>query len=395
MPRIELRSGTHDRWIYYWFVQYNPFFFFSALCVLVGMYMVTTELPDWYSGQLILASVMNVYELCLILGAVLLFRVAGKRRPGVILGLSAVFFLFDPTLRTEGLAALGPIGLMIIPVWIGLVVIKLAALRYAFHLRWSTEVWIAPVVTAVVLAAMPYLLTANVVEANTLLTGAAWAGALLFGISMFYRSEIHCGEDLDEWGETVLRRALRVTPILWAAFYAYHLITWMGIQEVPVTMNIVIPYLALTPLLLKRELTVWVSALGVLGLGLMDPNTVPNAALALASCLAWIGWRRNLPRLYLGVVIFAYLSAWTWGMSMLALPDANLTLSLLSSGAALLLGWRYQLYSAIPAAAVCLIPGAYTYLPQTSFQWGVTLLTLGFVKLFSGFAINWYANEPR
>ena len=84
MTRLELRTGAHDRWIYYWFVQYNPFFFFSALCVLIGMYLVTTGLSDWYTGQLVLASVMNVYELCLILGAVLLFRVAGKRRPGVI-----------------------------------------------------------------------------------------------------------------------------------------------------------------------------------------------------------------------------------------------------------------------------------------------------------------------
>ena len=135
MTRLELRTGAHDRWIYYWFVQYNPFFFFSALCVLIGMYLVTTGLSDWYTGQLVLASVMNVYELCLILGAVLLFRVAGKRRPGVILGLAAVFFLFDPTLRTEGLTALWPAVLLIAPLWIGLVVIKLAALRYAFRLR--------------------------------------------------------------------------------------------------------------------------------------------------------------------------------------------------------------------------------------------------------------------
>ena len=50
MTRLELRTGAHDRWIYYWFVQYNPFFFFSALCVLIGMYLVTTGLSDWYTG---------------------------------------------------------------------------------------------------------------------------------------------------------------------------------------------------------------------------------------------------------------------------------------------------------------------------------------------------------
>lgn len=156
----------------------------------------------------------------------------------------------------------------------------------------------------------------------------------------------------------------------------------------------VVPYLALAPLLLKREVTVWIGALVVLGFGLLDPSSLSNAALALAACLAWIGWRRNHPRLYLGVVVFAYLGGWIWGMSELALPDPNLTLSLLGTGAALLLGWRYQLYTAIPAAVLCLAPGAYPYLPQTSFQWGVTLLALGFVKLFSGFAVNWFAKEP-
>ena len=247
---------------------------------------------------------------------------------------------------------------------------------------------------AVVLAAIPCLLTAQVAPADTLLNGAAWAGAGLLAVSVFYRPQIRCEKDLGEWGETVLRRAARVTPILWAGFYAYHLITWMGIQQVPVTMNVVVPYLALAPLLLKREVMVWISALVVLGLGLLDPGSLSNAALALAACLTWIGRRRNHPRLYLGVVVFAYLGGWTWGMGELALPDPNLTLSLLGTGAALLLGWRYQLYTAIPAAALCLAPGAYPYLPQTSFQWGVTLLALGFVKLFSGFAVNWYAKEP-
>ena len=325
MRKPVLRRGPQDGWLYYWFVRYNPFYFFSALCVLLGMHLVTSELPDWYTGQLIVMMVMHLYEFCLIACALLLFRTARKRRPAVILGLAAMFFLFDPSLRTEGVTALGSVGLGLAMLWMVLVVAKIAALGYAFRLSFPTRFWITPVLSAFAIAAMPYLLDARFVEPRVLLTIAAWAGAIQLAVFVLYKPAIQCDEELDDWGETVRRRALRAAPIVWAGFYGYHLMAWMGIQNLPISMHVVIPYLALVMLLCRQEGPAWISALVVLGWGLMDPSALSSSALGAGAGLAWVGRRHHLPRLYLGVVLCAYLSVWTWGMNDLVPPDPNLT----------------------------------------------------------------------
>ena len=392
MERPVFRTGPQDGWLYYWFVQYNPLYFFSALCVLLGMHLVTAELPDWYTGQLIVVVVMHLYEFCLIACAALLFRIAKKRRPGVILGLAAMFFLFDPTLRTEGVTALGPVGLAMAMLWMVLVVVKLAALGYAFRLSFPVRFWITPALSAFVIAAMPYLLEAQVAEPGLLLTIAVWAGAIQLAVFVLYKPAVRCEDDLDDWGETVRRRAVRAAPIVWAGFYLYHLVAWMGIQNLPMSMHMLIPYVALVMLAARQEAPAWICAFILLGGALTTPSELSAWALAVGAGLAWIGWRQNRPRLYLGVVLCAYLSVWTLGISHLVPPEPSLVLNLLGAGAVLLVGWRYQLYTALPAAGLCLIPGATEYLPQNAFQWGVMLLALGFVKLFGGFAVNWYAN---
>ena len=184
----------------FWFVQYNPFYFFSASWVLLGMYMVTSDLSDWYAGQLVVAVVMHLYELCLLGGAWLLFRMAGKRRPATILGLAALFFLFDPTLRSEGVTALGPLGVVMALFWVVLVVTKLAVLGYTFRLKWSVEVWIVPVVIACVIAAMPHLLASRLFEPRPLLIAAAWLGAIVLAACVALRPRVRCGDQADHGG---------------------------------------------------------------------------------------------------------------------------------------------------------------------------------------------------
>ena len=90
------------RLLYRWFVEYNPLYFFSALCVLAGVLLVSRALPEagLEGGRLILAGVVQLYELLLIGAAALLFRVAGQRRPAVMLAIVAIPFLFDWTFQT-------------------------------------------------------------------------------------------------------------------------------------------------------------------------------------------------------------------------------------------------------------------------------------------------------
>src|SRR5437868_11483742 len=82
--------------IHYWFVKYNPFFFFSALCILAGIYIISMELGKTatQSSKLALAGVLHSYEILLIAGSALLFRTAGKKRPALILAMLEIVFLF-------------------------------------------------------------------------------------------------------------------------------------------------------------------------------------------------------------------------------------------------------------------------------------------------------------
>jgi len=39
--------------LHYWFIQYNPLYFFSALCILFGVFLISKGLPElnWQRGN--------------------------------------------------------------------------------------------------------------------------------------------------------------------------------------------------------------------------------------------------------------------------------------------------------------------------------------------------------
>src|SRR4051794_33204172 len=83
-----------------WFVQYNPLFTMSALCVLGGVLLLSRHLQTNNDDVTLgLSFVVELYQWLLIGTAGLLFRRLNEHRPGVILGIIAVVFLVDPTLQ--------------------------------------------------------------------------------------------------------------------------------------------------------------------------------------------------------------------------------------------------------------------------------------------------------
>jgi hypothetical protein len=86
-----------------WFVEYNPLYFASALCVFAGVWLVADGLPvDRFSSKAAVVAVTEAYQLLLIAGAWLLLR-AGQRRPAAILGLVALLFALDVAFNGERL----------------------------------------------------------------------------------------------------------------------------------------------------------------------------------------------------------------------------------------------------------------------------------------------------
>ena len=78
----EVSQGLWHRW----FVTYSPLYFFSALCVLVGVFLLARGLDQTDPGgtKPLVLLVLEAYQLCLLLGAALLYRVAGEKRPAII-----------------------------------------------------------------------------------------------------------------------------------------------------------------------------------------------------------------------------------------------------------------------------------------------------------------------
>src|SRR5690349_7049422 len=93
----------HPRLVVRWFIQYNPFFTASALCVLGGILLARQALGS--SADVALTIVLELYQALVIAIAALLYRRLLERRPAAILGVIALVFLVDPTLQLSALAA--------------------------------------------------------------------------------------------------------------------------------------------------------------------------------------------------------------------------------------------------------------------------------------------------
>ena len=136
--------------IHYWFVQYNPLYFFSAFCFLGGVYLLALELDgnalaggDWSLALVFLFAVIQLYEFLLIAAAGFLVHKIGLIRPAVILTLLEGVFLFDCTFRLETISHLGLIGTVMSIMWVALVPVKAWLLGKALRIDLSpTVIWL-------------------------------------------------------------------------------------------------------------------------------------------------------------------------------------------------------------------------------------------------------------
>ena len=96
MPQGRWRAIVHRC-----FVEYNPLYFASSLCILAGVFLLARELPrEAFASKFGIVASTEAYQFLLIAGAAVLLR-AGLKRPAAILGLTALVFLLDAALNSE------------------------------------------------------------------------------------------------------------------------------------------------------------------------------------------------------------------------------------------------------------------------------------------------------
>ncbi len=382
--------------LHYWFVQYNPLYFFSALCVLLGMFLITRELPqlNWQRGHIFTSAVMQVYELILIAGAALLFRGASQYRPSVILGLLAIFFMFDCTLQTEGLAS---VSLLYAVMWSGMIPVKITALVYAFRLRPSWAFWVIPTLAGSGIAVVPHLMRPSASVNLTILIMAIWFGLLLASVVIEKRPLIRCTVELDDWGHSVLRKSIRAAWMLWCGFYFYHLIVWDQLFGVLPGLVRFAPLAVIIPLFNKKEHHAWIGGCVAIAVAFGNPPAVAPTALGVGLFLGHLAWRRSQPRLFVGAVSAFYIACQTIGWQQWPLPPLNLAVSLITAALLLLIAWRLRMPCALLPLIFGLMPAIIKYMPLiirllktlSGFEWGIIFLLMGFVALVVGIAVNW------
>jgi hypothetical protein len=320
-----------------WFVQYNPLYFASALLVLSGVVLMTRDPLDWVHGQLVLAGLIQLYELALIGGAALLFHRPGQRRPAVILGIVALAFTFDLAFRTEGLASTGVLPASLL--WAALFATKLALLVRALRVRLPRLHAMAWTAGGLMLAVGPHFMT------QAVLVAASWLGIALVGLVFCIPPRLTPRAVLDDWGRIVAARIGGFIPLFWALLYWLHIAAWCGIYEVRLTALCFLPAIAYAPFLVRGEGMTWLA----------------GAVVLLAASLS--------PAHFTGIAIF-------------------LAVGLVAK--ALACGWP-RLF--IAAAAALAVPLLLPWLPARAGQWGAILLAGGFAALGAGVALNWWSGR--
>ncbi len=400
---LDLRERVRQI-VYDWFVRYNPLYFFSALCILFGTYLVSQGLVSvgWLRGQVLLTGVIQVYEILLIAAAAFLFRKLGQNRAATILGLMEVVFLFDPTFRIEVAATLdqvtatpGNVGHILAIIWAVLVGVKLLMLTWAFELKLSKIAFSVPVLAAIGIAWTSQELATAGVSKDIIHLLATWFGVGLITFVFRKRPAIPCMFTFDEWGQTVLRRSIKAAWIIWGGLYFFHLFTWLHLFDIRVTIAHLTSLILLVPLLSKHEQLVWAGGIGTLAAAALDPSTVSLSALAVGTILAWQTWHLPQKRLAIGTVLALYIAAWTLGWQQWPLPEFNLWLSLAAGVVLVGLAWRLRL----PIALLPLLAGVYPAIQvahsMSMLERGIGLLAVGFLALIAGVAINWSQGSHR
>ncbi len=381
--------SPHPRLLVRWFVQYNPFFTASALCVLGGGLLLSRALGQ--GADVALTGVLELYQWLVLGAAALLYRRLCEHRAGVILGVIALVLLVDPTLQLSALATSGERALC--GLWVVLFALKWRALQWAFCLELTPSArWLPPVI-ALGVAALPNLRLAGadgrVLPALMALAVFAVGCALVLA-----PPRARSRRALGDVGAAMFPRLLRGAALIGAlglAYQGWNATLALGPRALPPVLGAVLLVLGVAA---ARERSTWLAvALGALFLLPSPAGAAIGPALVTAALL--VAARRRPPRFLvaaaLGALGAAALPVWREGIAPWHAPSVWVVAAAVSV-ALVLLWWRRRAWSALPALALVHAPwllwSARALAPSSSTSWGALLLFGGFVLLPAGILLH-------
>jgi hypothetical protein len=201
-----------------WLADYNPFYFLSACCMLLGIFVLNNSLtwsPLPQHNLLVLIATLNVYELALVGLAIVLMR-RGLMRDGMFLLLLEAFFMADAGFLNMEVFTTDPVtGLIVNGILFGLAVVKVAFVFAATGLPVRSGAFAFVIAQLALLFAIPGVFSDLASHRQGVLpmlavTGAWWAAGLVPVLYVAARSPAHAHAGCAACGEGVRRAAVRV-----------------------------------------------------------------------------------------------------------------------------------------------------------------------------------------
>jgi hypothetical protein len=412
-------SGGNDApdWhqlIHYWFVQYNPLYFFSALCVLAGVYLLALELDgnpaitangDWSLAQMLLFAVIQLYELLLIAAAGFLVHKVGLVRPAVILTLLEGVFLFDCTFRLETISHLGITGTVLTVAWVVLIPVKVWLLGRALRLKVPLSVIGLAAGGGAGLALMMQSLGMPGVDRSVVILAVTWWGAALIACAVTLAPRISRADAPDDASDSVCARIAKSLLLLLGGIYFYHVlnyITWIGVDDHAVMAPMIGTIFLLFSLLRPYEREIWLGIVIALLASLPYPAATFPMCLFVTGILLYQARQSGNARFVVGAVLSAYLATWTFAFTISGhLPPPPVWSTVLAAALLGYLAWKLRELTAFLALAAGGLLMAVRYdfnplllLPQSRLSTGILLVAVGFLALTVGVGVNWWFRSP-
>lgn len=414
-----------------WFVQYNPLYLISAALVLFGVVALSDSMAHegGLAGQLSITTIAEAYAWALIGSAALLTRI-GLTRPAVMLGLLAALYQCDLTLQTERSVYLGFAGILGSALWLLSFVAKLRALAWAMRLQLSKSATVVSVLGGVTLALVPWLPWVVTLE-----TASVLPGLLVFtmcAVALWVPPKIESRVRLSAWGATVARRSFRALWVGWTVALAAH-IAFVVRSGPDLGGGIFVPVaLVLATRFVRTEHRVWAWLVGTLVLvGVLMPEDLSITFVLVAIGFALRALRRPrfilpadpegpddpyrtaqdletpkprgrwvfgpssrpaMARLAAAAFTCLYLALWTRGWSGGTWPSHVLWLDASFVSTALIISWRTRSWNLVlPSLATALhlvVVRQWLPMPQSTTQWAVGSIGLGFALLVMGLLVS-------
>lgn len=431
-----MSNGFWTRLLHRWFVEYNPLYLLSAALVVGGTNVLSRGFADEGSLYQMLggAAVAELYAWTLLLGAALLVRIR-LTRPAVLLALLGALYQGDPTLHNETCVYLGWTGALGSLVWVASFIAKLRALGWAMRVRLSRSAFLLPSIGAVGFALLPRAFLVLDEQASTELVGL-WAFGL-FAAGFWSHRRIESMHTLDDWGNTVLRRARLAIWTLWGSLAVLHFVAWSRYESLRLGVLVPVAIFCVTRWLVG-ELAVWLAVVGTLGWAAVfspslfsvcavmaaatlllrafrEPNLeFPSVAVAagpyrvpgmgprafVPPTLSFVRAGRDaLLRLSLGSVFSLYLGIWTHGWTRGSWPAHVIALDVAVCAVVILFAWRSRAWVATAPLGVGAIQFAIQRRliprPSSMLEWGGAAVGGGFVLLLGSLAVAYLARGWR